>query len=278
MAANLLKAGYRLSVYARRAQTLADFESSAVTVCDSPAAAAAAADFCITMLSDTPDVEAVTLGDDGIIFGAAADSVVIDMSTIAPALSKTIAQRLAENKVHALDAPVSGGEQGAIDGALSVMVGGDEAIFHRALPILKAMGSNIVRIGGHGAGQVAKACNQLLVAQTIAATAEMLILAQAAGADAKLVQQALLGGFAGSKVLEIHGARILNQDFAPGFKARLHLKDLRIVDTLADEMQLDLPGAKRALRHMRQLVAEGNGEFDSSAIATVIRKRSGYAN
>lgn len=275
MAANLLKAGYQLSVYARRAETLADFVSPAVTVCDNPAAAVTATDLCITMLSDTPDVEEVTLGNHGIIHGATADSVIIDMSTINPSASKKIAQQLSVKKVHTLDAPVSGGEQGAINGTLSIMVGGDKASFDRALPVLKCMGSNIVRVGEHGAGQVAKACNQLLVAQTVAATAEVLILAQAAGVDARLVQKALLGGFAGSKVLEVHGERILNHDFAPGFKARLHLKDLRIVNSLAREMRLNLPGIKHALENMRQLVKEGNGEFDSSAIATVIRKKSG---
>lgn len=274
MAQNLLKAGHSLSLWARRPAALDGFDGPAVSVCGSPADAVAAADFCITMVSDTADVEEVILGPDGVIHKAAAGSIVIDMSTISATITRGIAAQLAARQVQMLDAPVSGGEQGAVAGTLSIMVGGDEDAFARARPLLETLGDKIVHVGGHGAGQIAKACNQLLVAQTIGATAEALEFAQAAGVDPRRVREALLGGFANSKILEIHGHKMLEQNYTPGFKARLHLKDLNIAEDVARAMGLNLAGLKLARENLRQLVATGGGELDSAAIAKVVRTKA----
>ena len=202
-------------------------------------------DVVITMLPDTPDVERVMLGDDGVAAGAAAGSLVIDMSTIDPEPTRAIAETAGQHGVEMLDAPVSGGERGAIDGTLSIMVGGSDEAFARAKPILQAMGKNIVHVGPSGAGQITKACNQLVVAATIEAVAEALVLAERSGVDAAKVREALLGGFAGSKILEVHGQRMLDRAFEPGFRARLHRKDARIVAGCRSGGRLAHPGVPR---------------------------------
>lgn len=171
-----------------------------------------------------------------------------------------------------LDAPVSGGEQGAIDGRLSIMVGGPKTAFERALPLLEVLGSNIVHVGDTGAGQVCKACNQIVVGQTIAGVAEALLFAQASGVDAAKVREALLGGFAYSRILEVHGGRMLSEDYAPGFKARLHQKDLRILLEGAYELGLALPGAAQIQQWLNLLVGQGDGELDSAAIYRVLQQ------
>jgi 2-hydroxy-3-oxopropionate reductase len=225
-----------------------------------------------TMVSDTPDVEQVILGAEGILKGANPGAVVVDMSTISPAATRALASTLQENGIAMLDAPVSGGERGAREGMLSIMVGGDEAVFQRVLPLFQALGRNIVHVGGHGAGQVAKACNQVLVAQTIAAVSEALILARAAGVDPAKVRQALLGGFAYSKVLEVHGQRMLERDFAPGFKAKLHQKDMRIALETALERGASLPGTALVAQYLNALLGAGKGELDSSALVTILER------
>jgi 2-hydroxy-3-oxopropionate reductase len=275
MAQNLIDAGYTLAVHARRPDMMQPLVNAGATACENAQAVAARSDIIITMVSDTPDVEQVILGEQGVIHGAQADSIVIDMSTISPSATRRIAELLGKQSIQMLDAPVSGGEQGAIDGTLSIMVGGKEDTFKKALPVFEALGKNIVHIGEHGAGQVTKACNQLVIAQTLVAISEAFILARVSGVDPVKVREALLGGFAGSRVLETHGQRILDHNFDPGFKARLHQKDMRIAMEAAHEMGIALPGAALASQQLNALIGEGLGEEDSSALATILEKVSG---
>lgn len=275
MVLNLLRAGYSVRVWARRSEMMEPLVEAGATACSSPADAADNSDIMITNVSDTTDVEQVVLGQNGIIDGAAKGSVVVDMSTISPSVTRTIAERLGEGDIEMLDAPVSGGEKGAIDGTLSIMVGGKAAVFERVLPVFDVLGSNIVHIGGNGAGQVTKACNQTVIAQSISAIGEAFVLAAAAGVDPAKVREALLGGFAGSKVLDSHGGRMLMHDFKPGFKARLHQKDMRIVLETAHELGIALPGASLATQLINALVGNGGGEDDSCAILRLQEQLSG---
>lgn len=275
MAQNLIKAGYPLAVHARRPDMMNPLVEAGASACENPQAVAAQSDITITMVSDTPDVEQVILGEHGVIHGAPAGSVVVDMSTISPSATRHMADMLGKRDIEMLDAPVSGGEQGAIDGNLSIMVGGKEETFQKVLPVFEVLGKNIVYIGEHGAGQVAKACNQIVIAQTLVAVSEAFILARVSGADPAKVRAALLGGFASSRVLETHGQRILEHNFKPGFKARLHQKDMRISMEAAHEMGVALPGAALAAQTLNALIGEGLGEEDSSALATILEKVSG---
>ncbi len=275
IALNLLKAGYPLRVYARRPEAMEPLVAAGAIACSSPREVAEQADVIFTNVSDTPDVEEVVLGSNGIVHGARPGAVVVDNSTISPSATRRIAAALQERGVEMLDAPVSGGQQGAIDATLSVMVGGPEAVFRRVLPLLEAIGRNIVHVGDSGAGQVAKACNQVVIAQTVAAVAEGLLLATAAGVDPAKVRQALLGGFAQSRVMEVHGQRMLDRNYAPGFMSRLHQKDMRIVLETAHELGLPLPGASLVAQYLHALVGGGEGHVDSSAIATVLERMAG---
>ena len=275
MAQNLSKAGYPLAVYARRPDMMQPLVNMGAVACENPQAVAAQSDIIFTIVSDTPDVEQVILGEQGVIQGAQAGSVVVDMSTISPSATRHMAELLAKKGIQMLDAPVSGGEQGAIDGTLSIMVGGKEETFQKVLPLFEVLGKNIVHIGEHGTGQVTKACNQIVIAQTLVAVSEAFILARVSGADPAKVRAALLGGFAGSRVLETHGKRILEHNFKPGFKARLHQKDLRICMEAAHELGIALPGAALATQTVNALIGEGLGEEDSSALATILEKVSG---
>lgn len=275
MALNLLRAGYTVRVWARRSESMQPLIEAGATACSSPADAASGADIIITNVSDTIDVEQVILGDSGVIEGAASGSVVVDMSTISPSVTRDIAARLAEGGVEMLDAPVSGGEKGAIDGTLSIMIGGKAAVFDRVLPVFEVLGSNIVLIGDNGAGQVTKACNQTVIAQTITAIGEAFVLATAAGVDPARVREALLGGFAGSRVLDSHGGRMLAHDFKPGFKSKLHQKDMRIVLETAHELGIALPGAALATQMINALVGSGGGEDDSCAILRLQEQLAG---
>lgn len=275
MALNLLRAGHALAVYARRAQSMAPLAKAGAQTCQSPAEVARRASIVFTMVADTPDVEQVILGSQGVIEGVGPDSLIVDMSTIAPSATRAIAARLREAGADMLDAPVSGGDIGARDGTLSIMVGGEAAAFERARPLLQIMGAHIVHIGGNGAGQVCKACNQTVVAQTIAGIGEALLLAEASGVDGARVREALLGGFAGSRILEVHGRRMLEGDYTPGFKAALHQKDMRIVLEAADELGLALPGAGQVAQYLNALVGLDQGELDSAAIYGVQRRLNG---
>jgi 2-hydroxy-3-oxopropionate reductase len=265
-ALNLLKAGYPVRVWARRDESMAPLVEAGATACASPAGVAAAADIIFTNVSDTPDVEEVVLGEKGVIRGAREGAVVVDMSTISPLATRHIAGCLAQQGVELLDAPVSGGERGAIDGTLSFMVGGSAEAFARVRPLFEVMGRNIVHCGDSGAGQVTKACNQIVITQAIAAVGEAFVFARRNGVDPAKVREALLGGFAGSKVLENHGQRMLDHNFDPGFKARLHRKDMRIVLETAAELGIGLPGAALGTQYINALVGAGDGELDSSAI------------
>ncbi|MDJ0891551.1 MAG: 2-hydroxy-3-oxopropionate reductase [Gammaproteobacteria bacterium] len=274
MALNLLRAGYPVCVYARRTEALPPLTDAGATVCSSPADVARHAEVVFTNVSDTPDVEQIVLGDNGIIHGAKHGAVVVDNSTISPSATRSMANKLRNAGVEMLDAPVSGGEKGAIDGTLSIMAGGRTEAFERVLPLLQVLGKNVVHVGGNGAGQVTKACNQVVIAQTIAAVGEALILATASGVNPVKVREALLGGFAGSRVLEVHGQRMLERDFEPGFMARLHQKDMRIVLETARELGLALPGAAQVTQYINALVGSGDGELDSTALVTVQERLS----
>jgi 2-hydroxy-3-oxopropionate reductase len=270
---NLLKAGYPLWIFARRSEQMQQLLQAGAHACSSAQELAAHCDIIFTNVSDSADVEQVILGASGVIHGAQAGSTVIDMSTISPAVTRQIAVALAQQNINMLDAPVSGGSQGAIDGTLSIMVGGKVDIFQYVLPVLQVMGKNIVHIGDHGAGQVSKACNQMVITQTLAAVAEAFALAVASGVDPAKVRQALMGGSASSRILEVHGQRMLTHNFAPGFKARLHQKDLRIVQKFAHELSLDLPVTNMATAYINALVETGMGEADSSAIITLFEPK-----
>lgn len=228
------------------------------------------ADIIITMVPATLDVEEVLLGKQGILHHAKPGTIVIDMSTIAPAATQRIATQLAKKHIAMLDAPVSGGEQGAITGSLSIMVGGKADILAKVRPILDVLGSQIIHIGDHGAGQIAKACNQVIIAETIIAVSEALQLAKASGVDPAKVREALLGGFASSRVLEVHGKRMLDNDYQPGFKARLHRKDMHLALDQAHQVGIDLPAAQFAMKCLDRLVMKGHSEEDSSAIHLLV--------
>jgi 2-hydroxy-3-oxopropionate reductase len=275
MALNLLKAGHSLAVHARRPQLMSPLRDAGALACESGAQVAERCEVVFICVADTPDVEQVILADNGLLAGARADMVVVDMSTISPSATRMLAETLVRHDMHMLDAPVSGGEQGAINGSLSIMVGGEARIFEHVLPLLQTMGKNIVHVGGNGAGQVAKACNQVLIAQTIVAVGEALLLAQAAGVDPVKVREALLGGFAGSRVLESHGQRMLSRNFKPGFKASLHQKDLRIALESACELGMALPGAALAAQYLNAVVGQGKGDNDSISILELQEGLSG---
>ena len=270
MATNLLTAGVTLTVHSRSIGPVDELAAAGAARAATPREVAAASDIVITMLPDSPEVEAVVLGEGGLIDGAEAGGLVIDMSTIDPDVTRRVASALTERGVDALDAPVSGGERGAIDGTLSIMVGGESAAFERARPLFDVLGSKAVHIGPAGAGQVAKACNQLVVASTIEAVAEAIALAERAGVDAARVREALLGGFAGSKILEVHGQRMLDRAFEPGFRVRLHAKDARIIRDLAREVDLSLPEFEPVAAALDRLASTGGGELDHSGLYTLL--------
>ena len=270
MVENLAKAGHSVNVYARRQASIDALSTDKFTAYASPAELAKDSSIIISCVADTPDVEDVLIGENGVIHGIQPGSLVIDMSTISPEATRTMAEKFTQAGASMLDAPVSGGEVGAIAASLSIMVGGTEKDFTRAQPILKCLGKNIVHVGSSGAGQIAKACNQIVAAQTMTAVAEAYLLAQSSGVDPAKVRDALLGGFAYSKVLELHGQRVLDKQYAPGFKTKLHAKDLRIALESARTHNIKLPGTVLSDQYMRALVEQGDGELDSAAIAKVI--------
>jgi 2-hydroxy-3-oxopropionate reductase len=275
MARNLLGAGFDLVVHSRSPGPVDEVVEAGGRRGSSPAEVAGASDTLITMLPDTPDVEAVLFGDSGAAGALRPGSLAIDMSTISPIATRAMSTRLREATVGFLDAPVSGGEKGAIDGTLSIMIGGADEDVERARPLFEVLGKTIVHVGDAGAGQVAKACNQLVVASTIEAVAEALTLAQQAGVDPARVREALLGGFAGSKIMEMHGQRMLDDNFEPGFRARLHLKDARIVLDTAHGLGVPVSAFEPVAAALERLVAGGGGELDHSALVTLVRQDAG---
>ena len=275
MALNLIKAGHRVHVWSRRRESMQPLLDAGAGDCASAAEVARRASITISMVADAPDVEQVTLGPDGVADGARAGHIHIDMSTIAPAAAQSIATRLAARGIVALDAPVSGGEPGAIAGTLTIMVGGDADACARVLPLLEAMGKSITRIGEAGAGQVAKACNQIITGVGVAAVAEAFNFAARSGADGAKVREALLGGFAYSRILENHGQRMLERNFRPGFKAWMHQKDLRIVMDEAHRLGVALPAAAAAAQLFNGMMGCGMGEDDSVAMLKLLERMSG---
>ena len=275
MALNLIKGGHPLWVHARRPEAAQVLVAAGATACASPAIVAQHSDVIFTIVSDTPDVESVIFGEHGIASTARRGSVIVDMSTISPTATKVFAERLAQQGIAMLDAPVSGGETGAINGTLSIMVGGKAEVFERVRPLFECIGKNIVYIGDNGAGQVAKACNQIVVAVTIEAVAEALTFARKNNVDASKVREALMGGFAGSKIMEAHGKRMLDNDFKPGFKVGLHQKDMRIVMETAHQLGVALPAAALVTQHLNALMGTGDTDLDSAAIVKVVARMSG---
>ncbi len=272
MALNLLRAGHRVHVWARRRESMEPLIALGAIAADSPAELARAVRITCSMVADAPDVEEVTLGEHGVAAGAQPGHIHIDSSTISPQAARRIAARLAERGVRLLDAPVSGGETGAIEGTLTFMVGGDEAAFATAQPLFEAMGRTITWIGESGAGQVAKACNQILTGVTVVAVAEAFNLARAEGVDPARVRTALLGGSAYSRVLENHGARMLARNFRPGFKSWMHQKDMRIVLDEAHRSGVPAPLSAAAAQWFNALVGAGLGEEDSIAVLKLFER------
>ena len=275
MAINLLKAGYKLTVLDINKQAMVEVLAEGAAGAATPQEVAENTDIIITMLPDSPDVEAVVLGPNGVLEGIASGKLLVDMSTIAPATSKMIYEKCREKNVEALDAPVSGGEVGAINGSLSIMVGGTEAAFNRAKPLFDIMGKSAVLIGGAGAGQVTKASNQIIVGMTIQAVAEAMNLAKKAGVDLVKVREALLGGFAQSRILDLHGQRIIDGNYQPGFKIKLHRKDMNIALQTGRELSVPLPGSALVVSQMDAILAQGNGDLDHSALALFLGQLAG---
>lgn len=266
MTKNLLNAKFPVYIFTRRPETEKELTEAGAIACASPQALAKEVDVIITMVPATHDVEELLLGKSGIVHTAKPGTIVIDMSTISATATKNIAEKLSKHQIEMLDAPVSGGEQGAINGTLSIMVGGKEEVLSKVKKIFSAMGKQIVHIGDHGAGQTAKACNQIIIAETIIAVDEALRLAKKSGVDPAKVREALLGGFAASRVLEIHGKRMLDGNYEPGFKASLHRKDMHLALDEAHHAGVYIPAAKYATQCIDQLVMKGHSNLDSSAI------------
>lgn len=274
MALNLLKGGHRVTVWARRAESMAPLIEAGASAATSAGAAALGADLVISMVADAPDVAEVMAAVAAV---ASAGLVAVDMSTIAPAAARRIGESLAAAGVDFVDAPVSGGEVGAIAGTLSIMAGGSAEAFARALPAFECMGKNIVHVGDAGAGQVAKAANQIVTGMGVLAVAEAFAFASKNGVDRAKVREALLGGFAYSKILENHGQRMLDRNFKPGFKSWMHEKDLNIVMQTAHELGLCLPGSAMAAQMFNAMVGSGLGEEDSIALLKLLETLSGQA-
>ncbi len=277
MAKNLIKAGYPLVVHNRSQGAVKELASEGAISAASPREVAELSDLVITMLPDSPDVEQVVLGETGVVEGIRPGTLFVDMSTIAPATTEKIYKILKEKGVESLDAPVSGGEVGAKEGTLSIMVGGQEDAFKRALPVFEAVGANVVHIGKPGAGQITKACNQIVVAVTIQAVAEAMTLAKKAGIDQEKVREALLGGFAQSRILDVHGKRAIDRNFQPGFKVKLHRKDLGIALQTARELSLPLFTTAQVAQSMDALLAMGKGDLDHSALILLLEQLAGEA-
>jgi 2-hydroxy-3-oxopropionate reductase len=272
MAGHLLAAGLPVTVHSRSPGPVDELVAEGASRATSPAEVAAASDVVITMLPDTPDVVEVV---SALVPSLAPGSLVIDMSSIDPVPARELAAAVAAAGSSMLDAPVSGGQKGAVDAALSIMVGGDDAAFARAEPILRLMGANVVHVGPAGAGQVTKACNQLVVGATIEAVAEALLLAERSGVDAAKVREALLGGFAGSKILEVHGQRMLDRTFDPGFRIRLHRKDARIVEDAAAAAGSPIPSFAVVTGQFQRAVDAGDGDLDHSALFRELDREAG---
>jgi 2-hydroxy-3-oxopropionate reductase len=269
MAGHLRAAGHDLFVNTR-SKVQASLTDAGAIACRTPADVARQADVVFTMVPDTPDVELVLFGEHGVASGLTAGKTVVDMSSISPMATKQYAQRINELGCDYLDAPVSGGEVGAKAASLTIMVGGPEAAFERVLPLFQLMGKNITRVGGNGDGQTTKVANQIIVALNIAAVSEALVFASKAGADPAKVRQALMGGFAASRILEVHGERMIKRTFAPGFRIKLHQKDLALALAGARELGVALPQTANAAQLMQACAANGMADLDHSALVRAL--------
>jgi 2-hydroxy-3-oxopropionate reductase len=277
MVRNLVKAGYEVVIHNRSQRSVDELtaESDKLTAAGSPADVARAADTVILMLPDSPDVRDVVFGENGVLNEVRSGFLLIDMSTIAPSTAIEVSNAVASAGGSVLDAPVSGGDKGAIAGTLSIMVGGTEADLKRAMPLFEVMGKTIVHIGGPGAGQIAKACNQVMVAVNYAAASEALVLAERSGVDPGKVAQVLGGGLANSRVLEMRGETMIKGEFQPGFRVDLHRKDLSIALATGRERQSALPVTALVSQLYDALSATGGGQLDHSALNSVIERMSG---
>jgi len=270
MATNLLKAGFALVVFDINSAAVKDLVEIGAQTASSPQEIAEKCKIVITMLPDSPDVELVCLGEQGLIKGLKEDSLFIDMSTISPKVSIRLAQILEEKKVSCLDAPVSGGEVGAINAALSIMVGGDAQVLEQVRPIFEVLGKTITLCGGHGAGQVVKACNQVQVALNILGMSEALLLGKMAGVDPQIVHQVLSKGYAQSRVSDVRGPKVVQGDFQPGFKSKFHYKDLKIILETGKEYHAPLPVTSLVHDLFATLIDCGRGDLDHSGIITLL--------
>ncbi len=277
MAKNLLAKGFSLTVHSRSRGPVDELANAGAEAVNTPAEVAQKADVIITMVPDSPDVEKVLEGPNGVFSALKRGSLLIDNSTIRPAVAQRLAQRAKELGADMIDAPVSGGEIGAINASLSIMVGGEAAAVDRARPVLEAMGNpeRIIHIGPSGSGQLCKVCNQMVIGGTLAAVSEAFALARKAGVDGAKVRAALLGGFASSRVLEVHGERILRSNYVPGFRTRLFAKDYRIVADTLTENETPAPVAATVHQLVTTLMAAGRGDDDYSSLATVLFELAG---
>jgi 2-hydroxy-3-oxopropionate reductase len=270
MVANLQEAGHDLVVHDLDPDRLSDAILAGAVEAASAREVAERSDVIITMLPDSPDVESVVFGDDGLIEGVSGGQLYIDMSTIAPQVAVRVADALAQRGVRCLDAPVSGGDVGAIEGKLSIMAGGEKSTFEDALPVLRAMGETITLCGPIGSGQIVKACNQIQVALNLVGMAEALTLGAKAGVDPEVIIQVLSGGYAQTRVMDVRGPRVIRGDFEPGFKAKLHYKDINIVMQSGRDYGVPLPASAIARELFGAVLAAGRGELDHSAVLTAL--------
>ncbi len=273
MAGHLIKGGHQLFVHTR-SRIPESLANTSATPCDSAKSVAQQADIIITMVPDTPDVEAVLFGDKGVAKGLTAGKVVVDMSSISPVDTKVFAQKIEALGCHYLDAPVSGGDVGARNATLSIMVGGKPEVFEQVKPVFELMGKNITRVGGVGDGQTCKVANQIVVALTINAVAEGLLFASTAGADPAKVRQALMGGLATSRILDILGERMINRNVTPGFRIALHQKDLNLALGAAKSLGLALPATAGAQQLFSACIAHGGSGWDHSGLVRALEKLS----
>ncbi len=276
MAGRLVDAGHTLAMYDIVESSMSALATRGCRACKTSAEVAQASETLFLMLPDTPDVEAALFGKDGVASGIRPGSIVVDMSSISPLATKEFAGKLATGGVEMLDAPVSGGQVGAEAGTLSIMVGGKEEVFEKVRPLLELMGKNIVRIGGNGDGQMAKVANQIVVALTLEAVSEALVLASRAGADVRKVREALLGGFAGSKILEVHGLRMIERTFQPGFRVALHQKDLNLALQTARQLGVSLPTTAVVQEVLNSVAAAGMSGLDHSALITALERMANH--
>ena len=276
MAGHLLATGHTVHIYDVVAASVKEVAAKGGVACGSSKEVAQKSDITFIMVPDTPDVEAVLFGKDGVAEGVKSGSIVVDMSSISPIATKEFAKKLADMGVKMLDAPVSGGQVGAQNATLSIMVGGQPEVFEKIKPYFELMGKNIVLIGGNGDGQTCKVANQIVVAETIMAISEALLFASKAGADPAKVREALLGGFAQSRILDLHGKRMIERTFAPGFRIRHQQKDLNLALQGARTLGMSLPGASIAQELLNAVAAQGDIDLDHSAMVLALEKLANH--